>query len=258
MNSYGEEYTVMLNDKTAIITGAASPRGIGKATARRFAAQGCRVAIFDLDEEAAMNAARDIGSEHIGVACDVRDPVFCRKAVGDVMARFGHVDILVNNAGISQPDRLMDITQENFDLVIDSSLRGSLNMTQATVPSMIERRSGAIVSIGSIAAQIGGGIFGGPHYSAAKGGIHSLTKSMARELAQHNIRVNAIAPGTIDTDIFGDKLTEDKRRDIVVNIPLGRLGTADDIAKACLFLVSDLSDYVTGLILDVNGGRFMH
>ncbi|RVC11666.1 SDR family oxidoreductase, partial [Mesorhizobium sp. M7A.F.Ca.AU.002.02.1.1] len=92
----------------------------------------------------------------------------------------------------------------------------------------------------------------------AKGGIHSLTKSMARELAQHNIRVNAIAPGTIDTDIFGDKLTEDKRRDIVVNIPLGRLGTADDIAKACLFLVSDLSDYVTGLILDVNGGRFMH
>ncbi|RVB34382.1 SDR family oxidoreductase, partial [Mesorhizobium sp. M7A.F.Ca.CA.004.05.1.1] len=129
---------------------------------------------------------------------------------------------------------------------------------QASVPSMIDRRTGAIVSIGSIAAQIGGGIFGGPHYSAAKGGIHSLTKSMARELAQHNIRVNAIAPGTIDTDIFGDKLTEDKRRDIVVNIPLGRLGTADDIAKACLFLVSDLSDYVTGLILDVNGGRFMH
>ncbi|RUY14677.1 SDR family oxidoreductase, partial [Mesorhizobium sp. M7A.F.Ca.CA.004.12.1.1] len=178
---------MMLKDKTAIITGAASPRGIGKATARRFAAQGCRVAIFDLDEEAAMNAARDIGPEHIGVVCDVRDPAFCRKAVGDVMARFGHVDILINNAGISQPDRLMDITQENFDLVIDSSLRGSLNMAQASVPSMIDRRTGAIVSIGSIAAQIGGGIFGGPHYSAAKGGIHSLTKSMARELAQHNI-----------------------------------------------------------------------
>jgi len=249
---------MMLQGKTAIVTGAASPRGIGKATVRRFAEQGCRVAIFDLQQGAAAQAALDIGPEHVGIACDVRDPAFCRRAVGEVLSRFGQVDILINNAGVSQPDRLMEITQENFDLVIDSSLRGSLNMAQAVVPSMMSQGSGAIVSIGSVAAQIGGGIFGGPHYSAAKGGIHSLTKSMARELAPHGIRANAIAPGTIDTDIFGDKLSEERRRDIVANIPLGRLGTADDIAKACLFLVSDLSDYVTGLILDVNGGRFMH
>lgn len=249
---------MMLRGKTAIVTGAASARGIGKATARRFAGEGCRVAIFDLDVKAAMAAAADIGADHVGLACDVRDPEACKAAVGKVLSRFGQVDILVNNAGVSQPDRLMEITQENFDLVIDASLRGSLNMAQAVVPSMIERRSGNIVSIGSIAAQIGGGLFGGPHYSAAKGGIHSLTKSMARELAAHSIRVNAIAPGTIDTDIFGDKLSHEKRNEIVANIPLGRLGTADDIAKCCLFLVSDLADYVTGLILDVNGGRFMH
>ncbi len=248
----------MLRNRTAIVTGAASPRGIGKATARHLAEQGCRVAILDLDAQAAKNAAQSIGPDHIGLACDVRNPDSCIAVVKEIHAEFGHIDILVNNAGISQPDRLMEITQENFDLVIDSSLRGSLNMAQAVVPSMIAQKHGRMVSIGSVAAQIGGGIFGGPHYSAAKGGVHSLTKSMARELAPHNIRVNAIAPGTIDTDIFGDRLVPQKREEIVANIPLGRLGTADDIAKACLFLVSDLSDYITGLILDVNGGRFMH
>lgn len=248
----------MLKNKTAIVTGAASVRGIGKATAKRFAAEGCRIAIFDLDADAAAEAAADIGGEHIGLSCDVRDLAVTKEAVGRVIEEFGHVDILVNNAGISQPDRILEVTQGNFDLVINSNLRGSLNMSQAVIPQMIERRSGAIVSIGSIAAQIGGGIFGGPHYSAAKGGIQSLTKSMARELAPHGIRVNAVAPGTIDTDIFGDKLTDDMKQMIVTNIPLGRLGTADDIAKGCLFLVSELASYVTGIILDVNGGRFMH
>lgn len=248
----------MLKDKTAIVTGAASRRGIGKATARRLADEDCRVAILDLDAEAASRGAADIGKEHVGMACDVRDPAAVKGAVAEIIDAFGHVDILVNNAGVSQPDKLMEITQENFDLVVDSNLRGSLNMSQALVPHMVERGSGAIVSIGSVAAQIGGGIFGGPHYAAAKGGIHSLTKSMARELAPHGVRVNAIAPGTIDTDIFGDKLTEEMKKVIVDNIPLGRLGTADDIARACLFLVSDLSAYVTGIILDVNGGRFMH
>ena len=248
---------MMLNNQVAIVTGAASPRGIGKATARRFVDQGATVAILDLDEAAAGRAAADLGGGHLGLACDVRDPAQCRQAIEAVLERFGRIDILVNNAGVSQPDRLMEITQENFDLVIDVSLRGSLNMAQAVVPAMQERRSGCIISIGSVAAQIGGGIFGGPHYSAAKGGIHSLTKSMARELAPFGIRANAIAPGTIDTDIFAGKL-DDKRDGIVANIPLGRLGSADDIAKGCLFLASDLADYITGVILDINGGRFMH
>jgi NAD(P)-dependent dehydrogenase (short-subunit alcohol dehydrogenase family) len=248
---------MLLKDTVAIITGAASPRGIGKATGRRFVQEGGRVVILDLDAGQAAQAAADLGPDNIGLACDVRDPERCRAVVNEVLGQFGRIDILVNNAGVSQPDRLMEITQENFDLVMNVSLRGSLNMAQAVVPSMQTRQSGVIISIGSVAAQIGGGIFGGPHYSAAKGGIHSLTKSMARELAPYNIRANAIAPGTIDTDIFAGKLDE-KKQEIVANIPLGRLGTADDIAKACLFLASDLSAYITGLILDVNGGRFMH
>ena len=249
---------MLLKDTVAIITGAASQRGIGKATGRRFVQEGGRVVILDLESDAAARAAADLGPENIGLACDVREPARCRMVVEEVLNRLGRIDILVNNAGVSQPDRLMEITQANFDLVIDVSLRGSLNMAQAVVPFMRQRKSGVIISIGSVAAQIGGGIFGGPHYSAAKGGVHSLTKSLARELAPDNIRVNAIAPGTIDTDIFAGKLDDKKKREIVANIPLGRLGTADDIAKGCLFLASDLSAYVTGLILDINGGRFMH
>jgi len=248
---------MLLDNQVAIITGAASPRGIGKATARRFVSEGAKVVILDLDAKAAAAAAADLGGDHLGLACDVRDPVQCKAAAQKTLDRFGRIDILVNNAGVSQPDKLLEITQENFDLVIDVSLRGSLNMAQAVAPSMQTRKSGAIISIGSVAAQIGGGIFGGPHYSAAKGGIHSLTKSMARELAPFNIRANAIAPGTIDTDIFAGKL-DDKKAGIIANIPLGRLGVADDIAKGCLFLASDLSSYMTGVILDINGGRFMH
>src|ERR1700761_5135684 len=139
---------MLLKDRIAIVTGAASPRGIGKATARRFVEEGARVAIFDLDVEAASSAAKSLGADNIGLACDVRDPARCKAAVDEVIRRLGAVDILVNNAGVSQPDKLMEISQENFDLVIDVSLRGSLNMAQAVVPGMQSQRRGAIISIG--------------------------------------------------------------------------------------------------------------
>lgn len=248
----------MLDRLVAVVTGGGGPRGIGGACARRLAEAGFRVAILDIRGEAAATAAAGLGEGHIGLACDVADPEACRKAVAAVTAQLGVPDILVNNAGVSQPDRLLEITQERFDLVVNVSLRGTLNMVQAVAPGMIGRGSGTIVNIGSMAAQIGGGIFGGPHYAAAKGGVHSITKSMARELAPHGIRVNAISPGPVDTDIFGDLMTEERRREIVAGIPLGRMATAGDIANACYFLSSELSSYITGTILDVNGGRFMH
>lgn len=248
----------MLKGKFAIVTGAASKRGIGRATAVRFAQNGATVAILDLDADAAKAAAKELGEHHIGLACDVAKPGDCAAAVMATLTAFGQVDILINNAGVSQSDKLMEITQENFDLVIDVSLRGTLNMCQALAPHFRDRRDGRVVNLGSIAAQRGGGLFGGPHYSAAKGAVHSLTKSLARELGPDGIRVNAIAPGTIDTDIFQGKLTNEQKHVIVSNIPLGRLGTSDDVACACLYLVSDLAAYVTGTILDVNGGRFMH
>lgn len=248
---------MLLEGKTTIITGAASERGIGRATARRFAEAGARVVIADLDQAASQAAAASLGAGHFGIACDVADPAQCKALVATVLDRCGGIDVVVNNAGVSQSDRLMEITQDKFDLVIDVSLRGALNLCQAAVPHM-RGRGGSIVCLGSIAAQRGGGLFGGPHYSAAKGGVHSLAKSLARELGPDGIRVNAIAPGTIDTDIFQGKLSAERKAEIAASIPLGRLGTADDVACACLFLASDLARYVTGTVLDVNGGLLIH
>jgi NAD(P)-dependent dehydrogenase (short-subunit alcohol dehydrogenase family) len=248
----------LLEGKVAIITGAASGRGIGKQTARRFAEAGARVAVVDLDKAASIAAAEDIGPAHRGYGCDVAIPVACGNLLTQVLADFGKVDILVNYAGVSQPDRIMEVTQERYDLVMNVNVRGTMNMCQAVIPHMRSRKQGNNVTIGSVAAQRGGGLFGGPHYAASKGAVQSMAKSLARELGPDGIRVNAIAPGTIDTDIFQGKLTDEKKKAIAAEVPLGRLGTPDDIAKACLFLVCDLSGYITGSVLDVNGGLLIH
>jgi len=152
----------------------------------------------------------------------------------------------------------MDIQPENFDAVTDVSLRGTLYMSQAVIPAMRSRKRGSIVCLSSVSAQRGGGIFGGPHYSAAKAGVLGLGKAMARELGPDGIRVNSITPGLIQTDITGDKLTDDLKAEIIKGIPLNRLGEADDVARACLFLASDLSSYIIGATIDVNGGMLIH
>jgi NAD(P)-dependent dehydrogenase (short-subunit alcohol dehydrogenase family) len=249
---------MQLKDQVAIITGGASLRGIGWATAKRFAGEGARIVILDLDQAAAEQAARAIGPVHLGLACDVRDETACRSAVQKVLDTFGQVDILVNNAGVSQSHRLMDSTQQDYDLVMDVSVRGAYNMSRAVVPAMRTRQSGAIVCMGSVAAQRGGGILGGPHYSAAKGAIQALAKAMARELALDGIRSNAIAPGMTDTELLVGKIDDAGKRRVAESIPLGRLASANDIANACLFLASDQSAYITGVVLDVSGGLHIH
>ena len=247
-----------LRDQVAIITGAASPRGIGWATARRFAEEGARVVILDLDAQAAAQAAQQIGPQHLGLACDVRSEALCMLAAQQVLDTFGRIDILVNNAGVSQSQRLMDSTQADYDLVMDSSVRGAFNMSRAVVPHMRSRRRGAIVCMGSVAAQRGGGILGGPHYSAAKGALQTLAKAMARELAADGIRANAIAPGMVDTDLLIGKIDDDGKRRVAEGVPLGRLALPVDIANACLFLASDQAAYITGVVLDVSGGLHIH
>jgi NAD(P)-dependent dehydrogenase (short-subunit alcohol dehydrogenase family) len=249
---------MLLADKVAIISGAASPRGIGLATARLFAEHGARVVIVDLNEDAARSAARGLGSEHRGFACDVTSRDACASATRRALDAFGRVDILINNAGITQPLKLMEIGAKEWDAVIDVNLRGVLNLSQALVPHMRERRRGSIACMSSVSAQRGGGIFGGPHYSAAKAGVLGLAKAMARELGPDGIRVNCVTPGLIQTDITGGKLTEDMRREILKGVPLNRLGDADDVAGAFLFLASDLSAYITGAVIDVNGGMLIH
>ena len=249
---------MLLSGKTAIISGAAGPRGIGFAAARLFAEQGARVAIFDIDQRAAEAAAQGLGSDHLGLGCDVTDPAACKKAAAEAIARFGNIDVLINNAGITQPVKFMEIDQVSWRRIIDVNLTGVLYLSQAVVPHMRERKSGSIACMSSVSAQRGGGIFGGPHYSAAKAGVLGLAKAMARELGPDNIRVNCVTPGLIQTDITGGKLTDEMKSEIIKGIPLGRLGTAEDVARIYLFLASDLSSYTTGAVIDVNGGMLIH
>src|SRR3954453_9211728 len=249
---------MLLTGKTAAISGAASARGIGLATAHLFAEHGARVAILDLDEAGAQRAAKELGEGHIGLACDVTDLESCRRAARQAIEAFGNVDILINNAGISQPVKTMEITPQDWQRIVDVNMTGVLYLSQAFIPHMRERKQGSIACMSSVSSQRGGGIFGGPHYSAAKAGVLGLAKAMARELGPDGIRVNCVTPGLIQTDITGDKLTPDMRADIVKGIPLGRLGDADDVARIYLFLASNLSSYVTGAVIDVNGGMLIH
>jgi NAD(P)-dependent dehydrogenase (short-subunit alcohol dehydrogenase family) len=223
-----------------------------------FAEQGARVAIFDIDQSAAEAAAQGLGSDHLGLGCDVTDPAACKKAAAEAIHRFGNIDVLINNAGITQPVKFMEIDQVSWRRIIDVNLTGVLNLSQAVVPHMRERKSGSIACMSSVSAQRGGGIFGGPHYSAAKAGVLGLAKAMARELGPDNIRVNCVTPGLIQTDITGGKLTDEMKSEIIKGIPLGRLGTAEDVARIYLFLASDLSSYTTGAVIDVNGGMLIH
>jgi NAD(P)-dependent dehydrogenase (short-subunit alcohol dehydrogenase family) len=249
---------MLLANKVAVISGAASPRGIGFATARLFAQHGARIAILDIDGPGAERAAAELGAEHRGFACDVADHADCRRAAAAALAAFGQADILLANAGITQPVKFMDITPADWDRIMDVNLRGVFNLSQALVPYMRERKQGSIACMSSVSAQRGGGIFGGPHYSAAKAGVLGLAKAMARELGPDNIRVNCVTPGLIQTDITGGKLTDELRVEIRKGIPLDRLGNAEDVAGAYLFLASDLSSYITGAVIDVNGGMLIH
>lgn len=249
---------MLLSEKICVVTGAASARGLGLATAKLFAAHGAKVAVLDLHDDASKAAAASLGPDHLGVACDVTDKAACARAVAAVLAKYGRIDALVNNAGITQPIKTLDITPANYEAVTDVSLRGTLYMSQAALPAMVRQGAGAIVCISSVSAQRGGGIFGGPHYSAAKAGVLGLARAMAREFGPAGVRVNSVTPGLIQTDITAGKLTDAMKAEILKGIPLNRLGDADDVAKICLFLASDLSAYVTGATIDVNGGMLIH
>jgi NAD(P)-dependent dehydrogenase (short-subunit alcohol dehydrogenase family) len=249
---------MLLTDKVAVITGGAGINGLGFATARLLAAHGAKVAVLDLDRAGPKGAAERIGDGHLGVVADVTDKASCDAAAAAVLSAFGRIDVLVNNAGITQAAKTLDITGADYDRILDVSLRGTLYMSQAVLPAMLKQASGSIVCISSVSAQRGGGILGGPHYSAAKAGVLGLARAMARELGPAGVRVNCITPGLIATDISKGKLTDERKAQIAADIPLARLGRADDVAGACLFLASDLSAYCTGVTLDVNGGMLIH
>jgi NAD(P)-dependent dehydrogenase (short-subunit alcohol dehydrogenase family) len=253
---------MLLADKVAVITGGAGPNGLGFATARMMAAHGARVAILDLERADPAGAAVRLGAQHIGahlgLTADVTDKASCERAAQAVLAQCGRIDILVNNAGITQPRKTADITAADYDAVLDVSLRGTLYMSQAVLPSMRAQKSGSIVCISSVSAQRGGGILGGPHYSAAKAGVLGLARAMARECGIDGVRINCVTPGLIATDINKGLIPDDRMKGILEQIPLNRIGEPNDVAGCVVFLASDLAKYCTGVTLDVNGGMLIH
>lgn len=250
---------MLLKEKVCVITGAGSARGLGRATAELFAAEGAIVAALDIDIDGARATVASLqGSGHMALRCDVAKRGDCDEAVASVVARHGRIDALLNNAGITAPERLMDVTDALYDRIMDVNMRGCFHMTQAVAPHMRARKQGAIVNMSSVSAQRGGGVFGGTPYAAAKGAMLGYTKACARELGPDNIRVNAICPSLVDTDITAGKMTEAQRAAVLASIPMGRVGTQRDVAGCYLFLVSDLSAYVTGSEIDVNGGSHIH
>lgn len=244
---------LLLEGFRALVTGGGHPDGIGQATARLFVEHGATVAVLDRDF-----ASGVCGRGQTAIAVDVADVESCTAAVTRAAEVLGGIDVVVNNAGIVAPTRIGELTAAEFSRMLEVNLVGTFNVTQAAVPYLKQSRHAAIVNIGSIAAQRGGGLLGGSHYAASKGGVISFTKATAREMGPFGIRANAVAPGIIDTGMTAGKYEPDRRRAVIETIPLGRFGTALDVARVNLFLASPLAGYLTGTLIDVNGGFHIH
>jgi NAD(P)-dependent dehydrogenase (short-subunit alcohol dehydrogenase family) len=222
-----------------------------------FAQHGATVIALDNNAEALAEMARNMGEPHRGIACDICSDVDCDRAAGEIVAS-GGADILVHCAGIAEPLGLADLTRERYDKMLDVNLWGTIQIVRSLAPQMIERGKGSIVCLSSLAAQRGGGFVGGLHYAAAKAGVLGFVRGLARELGPRGVRVNAVAPGLVDTDMTGPFMAPEQRNQLAATAPLGRLARPEEVAGACLFLASDLSSYVTGATLDVNGGLHIH
>ena len=243
-------------DKCALITGAT--RGIGKRIAITLAKQGYNIALnYRKENEELENTKKEIekiGVQILAVKGDVANFEDCENFVKQVIERFGQIDVLVNNAGITKDMLLMRMKKEDFEQVIDTNLVGTFNVTKNVVPYMMKARSGRIINISSIVGISGNA--GQTNYSASKAGIIGFTKSLAKEIASRNILVNSVAPGFIETNMT-DVLKDDVKQEIAKNIPLKRMGTTQDVANVVKFLASDDSSYITGQVINVDGGMLM-
>lgn len=245
-----------LKDRVAIVTGAA--RGIGKAIAWTFAREGAKLALVDVEKEKLETLQEQIrgqGGEALTLSCDVSKVSQVKQMVDRVKKAFGRIDILVNNAGIIRRGTIETVTEEDWDRVMEVNLKGPFNCSKAVVETMKAQAYGRIVNVSSIAGKMGD-ITSAPGYGSSKAGLDALTKTLARQLAAYGIHVNGVAPHAIETEMSAEWPPE-KRKAIVDAIPLKRLGKPEDVAEAVLFLASDTAAFITGEIIDVNGGSLM-
>ncbi|MDV3126579.1 3-oxoacyl-ACP reductase FabG [Mycobacterium sp. 21AC1] len=244
----------LLTGQTAVVTGGA--QGLGFAIAQRFIAEGARVVLGDVNLEATEAAAAELGGADVAAAvrCDVTSAAEVEALVQAAVQRFGGLDIMVNNAGITRDATIRKMTEEQFDQVISVHLKGTWNGIKSAAAIMRENKRGAIVNMSSISGKVG--MLGQTNYSAAKAGIVGMTKAASKELAHLGVRINAIQPGLIRsamTEAMPQRIWDSK----VAEVPMGRAGEPDEVAKVALFLASDLSSYMTGTVLEVTGGRHL-
>jgi 3-oxoacyl-[acyl-carrier protein] reductase len=253
MNGNGNGHpTLRLSGKVAIITGAG--RGIGHATALKFGREGAIVIACDINADQAQQAAKDVaeaGGAALGYQIDVRDPPSIARMVEAVVAKYGRIDCLVNNAGIVQDSTLKNMTEEQFDSVIEINLKGVYNCTKAVVDVMLKQSSGVILNASSIVGLYGN--FGQTNYAASKFGVIGMVKTWARELGRKGIRANAVCPGFVLTPILG-KIPEKVLKALEERVPLGRLAHPEEIANTFAFLASDEASYINGAVIEVSGG----
>jgi len=245
-----------LKDRVAIVTGAG--RGIGKAIASTFVREGAKVALVDVDKGVLETTKNEIGKkrgEVIAIPCDITKSAEVKAMVNQVEKAFGRIDVLVNNAGIIRRGTIETVTEEDWDQVIAVNLKGTFNCCKAVVEFMRQQGYGKLVNGSSIAGKMGD-ITSAPGYGSSKAGMDALTKTLARQLAKYGINVNAVSPHAIETEMSA-QWSEERRKEIIASIPLGRLGKPQDVAEAALFLASDEASFITGEILDVNGGALM-
>ena len=247
------------NGQVVIVTGAGSPKGIGRTIAQTFARQGATVVLTDINQEGVAANAKEIealGGKAYGVAGNICDKASVDALIADVMEKFGRIDVLVNNAGISQKVTVADMTMADIQRIFNVNMFGLFQITQAVCEVMKKQRYGRIVHLSSVSGKRGGGVFGGAHYSASKAAVLGFSKNLAREVSQYGITTNCVCPGLINTEIW-KSMPAEQAKAVIDSIPMGRPGETQEVADTIVFLASREASYITGEEIDINGGSHM-
>ena len=247
------------NGQVVIVTGAGSPKGIGRTIAQTFARQGATVVLTDINQEGVAANAKEIeamGGKAYGVAGNICDKASVDALIADVMAKYGRIDVLVNNAGISQKVTVADMTMADIQKIFNVNMFGLFQITQAVCEVMKKQNYGRIVHLSSVSGKRGGGVFGGAHYSASKAAVLGFSKNLAREVSQYGITTNCVCPGLINTEIW-KSMPKEQADAVIAGIPMGRPGETQEVADTIVFLASKEASYITGEEIDINGGSHM-